>query len=273
MSNTTHNGCASWEALDEAAATWRYQPATDALQGQTILVTGASAGIGACLAKTSAIFGANVVLLGRRREKLDTVFDWIEAHTDTLPVIVPADLEHLTGEAAEQLAHSIRETYGRLDGLIHNASLLGAKTPLAHYPAQEWQRVFQVNIHAPFILTQALFALLDEADRASIINISSSVGREGRAYWGAYSASKFALEGFSQILADETEQAGRIQVFSLNPGATRTAMRAAAYPTEDPQTVAPPEAHMDLLLYLLSARGQPGYPATGTLLDARDWTP
>ncbi len=273
MADNIHNGSASWPQLDRAAESWHYQPAPNALAGQTLVITGASDGIGACLAKTSAVFGANVVLLARSREKLEAVFDWIDAETNTQPVIVPADLQRLDTDAAATLAQSISSTYGRLDGLVNNASLLGPKVPLAHYPADTWQHVFQTNVTAPFLLTQALFPMLDAAAQATVVNISSSVGREGRAYWGAYSASKFALEGFSQILADETENAGRIRVFSVNPGATRTRMRAEAYPLEDPNSVATPETHMDLLLYLLCEnRSSPRYPQTGDALDARDWS-
>jgi NAD(P)-dependent dehydrogenase (short-subunit alcohol dehydrogenase family) len=126
----------------------------------------------------------------------------------------------------------------------------------------------QVNANAPFILTQGLFDLLDRSEDAKVLFISSSVGRQGRAYWGAYSASKFALEGLSQIFADETETAGNILVYSVNPGATRTAMRKAAYPMEDPTSVPLPESHMDMFLYLLDS---PSY-ATGSQLDARSWS-
>ena len=214
--------------LAAARAAWRYQPEADALAGRTVLITGAGDGIGAVTAKTFACYGANVILLGRTRQKLETVFDWIEANTETQPVIVPADLAALDAASGAALYASIAETYGALHGLVHNASLLGARTPLNHYPYDEWQRVMQVNVNAPFLLTQVLFDLLDRADDACVLNVSSSVGREGRAYWGAYAVSKFALEGFSQVLADETENAGRIRVYSVNPGATRTAMRRAA---------------------------------------------
>lgn len=267
----------SIEAYPELTASqsdWRYQPAPDALDGRTILVTGAGAGIGATLARTAACYGANVVLLGRTRSRLESVFDWIETHTQTRPVIVPCDLAQLDVDAVSALHDAIAGTYTTLNAIVHNASLLGAKTPLAHYPPEDWQQVMQVNVNAPFLLTRGLFDLLDEADDSTVINISSSVGREGRAYWGAYSASKFALEGFSQILADETEHAGRIRVYSVNPGGTRTAMRAAAYPMEDPATVPIPESHMDLFLYLLQgAVDDIALPPQGAQLDARTWQP
>ena len=264
----------AYPALTDAQKNWRYQPQPQALAGRTLLVTGAGDGIGAAVAKTTACFGANVVLLGRTRSKLEAVFDWIETATDTQPVIVPCDLELLDATAVEALYEAVAGTYTQLDGIVHNASMLGPKVPIAHYPPAEWERVFKVNVTGPFLLTHGLFALLDQGHDACVINISSTVGRQGRAYWGAYAASKFALEGFSQVLADETETAGNIRVYSVNPGGTRTAMRKAAYPMEDPNSVPPAECHMDLMLYLLEG-DQTGktLPPTGSQLDARTWQP
>lgn len=264
----------NYPELEEAHSNFRFAPDGDLLKGKNIVVTGAGDGIGAVLAKTIAYFGGNVILLGRTRSKLESVFDWIETQTDTQPVIVPCDLEIMQADNVAALADSIEQSYGTLHGLVHNASLLGAKTPIAHYPEDEWQRVMQVNANAPFLLTKGLFNLLDEAKDSAVVFVSSTVGRTGRAYWGAYSASKFALEGLSQILADETETAGHIKVYSVNPGGTRTGMRRAAYPMEDPQDVPPPEAHMDLFLYLLGGNAHGlELPSTGAQLDARDWQP
>lgn len=255
-------------ALTAARAAWRYQPAPDCLAGRVVLVTGAGDGIGACAARSFALHGAHVVLLGRTRSKLETVFDWIAAHTDTRPVIVPCNLEALDDAAATALADAVTGEFGRLDGLLHNASLLGPRVPIAHYPGPDWQRVMQVNAHAPFVLTRALLDALDAGGDASVVFTSSSVGRRGRAYWGAYAASKFALEGLCQILADEHETAGRIRFNTLNPGATRTSMRAAAYPAENPADVATPETRMDVYLYLFEAASR---GVNGAALDARDW--
>ena len=251
---------------------WRFEPDCDLLADKTILVTGAGDGIGATLARTIALLGGNVVLIGRTREKLERVFDWIEQSTDTQPVIVPCDLAELSTDSVNALADAIRETYQCLDGLVHNASELGAKLPIAHYPPDTWHRVMQVNLTAPFLLTQGLFPLLDASPESVVINVSSSVGRQGRAYWGAYSASKFALEALSQIFADETETAGRIRVYSVNPGATRTTLRATAYPSEDPASVPTANRHMHLFTYLLGGtrHGQP-LPETGAQLDSRTW--
>ncbi len=267
-----HPGTQGYSELTHAASQWRYTPTTDALAGHNIVVTGAGDGIGAVAAKTFACFGANVILLGRTRQKLEAVFDWIEANTSTEAVIVPCDLEHLNADALTALHDAIAEGYGELHGLLHNASRLGPRVPLAHYPMQEWMRVMQTNVNAPFLLTQALFDLLDKPAHSCVINTSSGVGRQGRAYWGAYAVSKFATEGFSQVLADETENAGRIRVYSVNPGGTRTQMRKAAYPSEDPLSLPTAEAHMDLYLYLMEgpASGKQ-LPPTGTQFEARNW--
>lgn len=264
---------ALYPELAEAQGGWRYLPAAGGFAGKVVLVTGAGDGIGRALAKALALHGADLVLLGRTRAKLDAVFDWITDRTATKPVIVPCDLRFLDQDSARALAEQVRDEYGRLDGLVHNASALGPKTTLEHYPLAEWQAVMQVNLNAAFALTQALTPLLRETgrkdgDEASIVFASSSVGRKGRAYWGAYAASKFAVEGLMQALADECAHEGAIRVNSLNPGGTRTAMRQRAYPAEDPAAVPPPEARLDLYLYLLSdaAKG-----VTGQALDARTW--
>ena len=254
--------------LEAARANWRFAPADDCLADKVILITGAGDGIGGAAARTFATFGAHVVLLGRTRTKLEAVFDWITAHTQTEPVIVPCDLLALNEESGSALLQAIDSSFGRLDGIVHNASVLGPKVPIAHYPAEQWKQVMQVNVFAPFVLTQELLPVLEKSASASVVMISSSVGRKGRAYWGAYAVSKFALEGLTQVLADEHEHAAKIRFNSLNPGGTRTAMRREAYPAEDPATVPTPEQRLDLALYLMTdlSRG-----VTGEQFDARSW--
>jgi NAD(P)-dependent dehydrogenase (short-subunit alcohol dehydrogenase family) len=257
-----------WPELDQARAHWRYQPAPDCLAGQVILVTGAGDGIGRAAARTFATYGADVLLLGRTRAKLEAVSDWITANTATSPVIVPCDLELLDDTSAEALLEAVAEHYGRLDGILHNASLLGPKAPLSHYPSSAWQQVMRVNAFAPFLLTRTLLPALQMSPSASVVLTSSSVGRKARAYWGAYAVSKFATEGLMQVFADEFEHTGKIRFNSLNPGATRTAMRATAYPGENPLDVDQPERKMDIYVYLFEAASA---GANGQQFDARDW--
>ncbi len=254
--------------LTTARRSWRYTPDAGCLANKVILVTGAGDGIGRAAAKTFAVFGAHVVLLGKTRRKVEAVFDWITRNTETKPVIVPCDLLGLDESSATGLRDAIDHDYGRLDGVLHNASLLGPKVPIEHYPPADWQNAMQVNAYAPFLLTHTLLPLLQAGEGASIVMTSSTVGRQGRAYWGAYAVSKFALEGLMQVLADELENAGRVRVNSLNPGGTRTAMRREAYPSEDPQMLPLPESHMDLYLYLMS---DASIGITGQAFDARTW--
>lgn len=262
-------GNPEYPELVSARGEWRFQPAPDCLLNKVILVTGAGDGIGRTTAKTFACYGAHIVLLGRTKRKLEAVFDWITTSTATRPVIVPCDLAHLNDPGARALEQAISDAFGQLDGIVHNASLLGDKVPIAHYSTSQWQEVMQVNVSSVFLLTRTLLPLLEKSQAASVIMTSSSVGRAGRAYWGAYAASKYALEGLTLVLADEHEQAGKIRFNSLNPGATRTAMRRAAYPAEDPAGVATAESRMDLYLFLMS---QASAGITGQQFDAREWT-
>ncbi|WGL16770.1 YciK family oxidoreductase [Microbulbifer bruguierae] len=228
-----------------------YTARPDLLKDKIILVTGAGDGIGRVAAKTFAAHGATLILLGRTTPKLEVVYDEIEAAGGAKPAILPVDLSGVRWEELEYLAQGVEQEFGRLDGLLHNASLLGQRTPMANYHYSVWQQVMQVNVNAAFGLTKAMLPLLEESAAGSIIFTGSGVGLKGRAYWGAYSVSKFATEGMMQVLADEVDGVSNIRVNSINPGATRTNMRAAAYPAEDPKTVATPEDIMPTYLYLM----------------------
>ena len=254
--------------LQQAASDWAYQPEPDLLRGRTILVTGAGDGIGSCAARTFAWYGADLMLLGRTQTKLEQVFDWITGNTETDPVIVTCDLEIAQRSAFDELTTQILDHYGKLDGLLHNAGLLGPRVPLAHYDGDSWRRLMQVHVSSAFELSAALMPALEAAIDAPVLFTSSTVGRQGRAYWGAYAVSKFAVEGLAQVMADETS-ASSIRVATINPGATRTTMRAAAYPGEDPGTVATPEQRMSAYLYFMGPEGKTLAPATQ--LDARDF--
>jgi NAD(P)-dependent dehydrogenase (short-subunit alcohol dehydrogenase family) len=163
---------------------------------------------------------------------------------------MPLDLATATPDDYQHLADLIAVQFGQLDGLLHNASLLGTLTPLEQLPMTTLEQLLKVNVVAQLALTQPLLPLLRRAPAASILFTSSSVGRKGRAYWGAYAISKFATEGMMQVLADECD-GSTVRSNSINPGATRTAMRASAYPAEDPLTLKTAEQLMPLYLYLM----------------------
>ena len=244
----------------------QYAPAGDLLKDRVILVTGAGSGIGRAAAIACARHGAAVGLLGRTLGKLESIYDEIVAADLPEPFIARMNLLKAQGADYQQLAESIDDAYGRLDGLLHNAGLLGPMSPIEHHDVGTWSEVMHVNLTVPFVMTQVLLPLLKKSDDASVLFTSSGVGRKGRAYWGSYAVSKFGVEGLSQVLADETETEGRIRVNCVNPGRTRTAMRAAAYPGEDPSTLPAPEDILATYLYLL---GPDSRGVTGHSLDAQ----
>lgn len=242
-----------------------YQASKDLLKGRVILITGASAGIGRAAAIAYAAHGATVVLLGRRLPELEQVYDEIVAQGYATPAIMTLDLSMAGGHECQQVAEAIETSLGRLDGVLHNAAVLGDITPLEMYDPDTWDFVMKVNLRAPFVLTQALLPLLKQSEDASIIMTSSSVGRRARAFWGAYAISKCGIEGMVQMLADELANTSQIRVNAINPGATRTNMRASAYPGEDPMTVKTPEQTLPLYLYLM---GPESKGITGQSFDA-----
>ena len=237
----------------------------DYLAGRNILITGAGKGIGAALARACARLGAEVLLLGRSLPSLESVYDEIQAEGGRSAIYV-LDLETAGPDEYNRLTQLLDEQCGRLDGLVMNAGLLGDRVPLQTYPIETWYRVMQVNLNSNFILAQYLLPLLMKAPDASLLFTSSGVGRKGRAYWGAYAVSKAAVEGLSQVLADELANTSRVRVNTINPGATRTAMRAAARPGEDPTSLPEPKDILPLYLYLL---GPLGKGVNGESLDAQ----
>ncbi|WP_373080769.1 YciK family oxidoreductase [Zhongshania sp.] len=226
--------------------------APQCLAGKTILVTGAGDGIGRAASLSFAEHGATVILLGRTVEKLEAVYDKIEAAGYPQAAIYPVHLRGAVMKDYDELANTIEREFGRLDGLLHNAGILGQRRTLAQTSIDSWDDVLHVNITAAFMMTQALLPMLAAANSASIVLTSSSVGRKGRAFWGAYAVSKFATEGFMQVLADEEFELNNTRVNTINPGATQTVMRRTAYPGENPQDNPLPEEIMPLYLYLMS---------------------
>ncbi len=242
-----------------------YTPGANLLKDRIILVTGAGSGLGQSAAKTFARYGATVVLLGRTLSKLEETYDAIEASGGTQPAIIPLNLESATQQDYYSLSETLYNEFGRLDGLLHNAAQLALLSRIDDYDLETWNKVLQVNLTAPFILTQACLPLLRQAEDASIIFTSDTVGRTGKAYWGGYGVSKFGIEGLMQILAQELESS-QIRVNSLNPGPVRTKLRALAYPGEDPASVPEPDSIMNLYLYLM---GPDGKGENGRAFDAQ----
>ena len=236
------------------------------LEGRIILVTGASDGIGRALAVHAAAHGAQVILHGRNTAKLEKVYDEIEALDGApRPSIAVLDLAAAGSEAYTSLADSLAEEFGRLDGLVNNASILGERYSIEQYDAAMWQRVMHVNVTATFAITQVCLPLLHQSNDASVIFTSSGVGRVGKPFWGAYAVSKFATEGLSQVLASEQEH-GAIRVNCINPGAVRTEMRRAAYPAEDRDALKTAADILPTYMYLL---GPDSKGVTGQSLDAQ----
>jgi NAD(P)-dependent dehydrogenase (short-subunit alcohol dehydrogenase family) len=243
-----------------------YRARADLLAGRVILVTGAGDGIGRAAAIAFATHRATVILLGRTKRKLEAVHDEIVAARAPAPSIAVFDLGQAQGPAYFDLVKQVRGSFGRLDGLLHNAAILGDRTPIEHYDIGTWHQVLHVNLTAPFVLTQVLMPLLRQSPDASVLFTSSGVGRRGKAYWGAYAVSKFGIEGLSQVLADETSGSTRIRVNCVNPGGTRTRMRRAAYPGEDASRRPEPATIMAPYLYLM---GSDSAGVTGQSFDCQ----
>ncbi len=238
------------------------------LAGKKILITGAGAGIGKQAALTFAEFGATVILLGKTVKKLEQVYDDIMASKNPEPFIYPFDLNTRDLKPYQELANAVENELEVIDGLLHNGGVLGDQSPIETISGKQWDDVIQTNLNSNFHLTQALLPYIEKSEHGRIVFTSSSVGRKGRAFWGAYAVSKFGVEGLMQTLADELENISKTRVNSINPGATRTDMRAAAYPAEDPNTLKTPAELMPLYLYLMSNDSQSVH---GQAIEAKDF--
>ena len=243
----------------------RYRPAPADFGGRVIMVTGATSGIGRAVATELVRNGATVILHGRNEKALEALYQELKP-LGPEPSVAQIDLERAQGPQYQQLTDEIESRYGRLDGLLHNAAILGDKSPIEHYDIGLWQRVLLVDLTAPFILTQCLLPLLHKSPDASLVFASSSVGKRGRAYWGAYSVAKGGLENMAEVLADELENTG-IRVNVINPGGTRTKMRKRAYPAENAASLPTPESVAPPYLYLLGAASR---AIRGQRFDLRD---
>ncbi len=213
------------------------------LKERVILITGAYGGLGNQLSRECANRGATVILLGRSLPHLEKLYDELEQSGGPQPGIVPLDLEGAVYKDYEDLADTIEKEFGKLNGLIHCAAILGSPTPMQAYDMSEWHKVMATNLHGPIMLTQTLMPLMDKSELASII---FTLDDHNTAYWGAYGASKAALRASAEILADETEnllddqEQARISVNFINPGPMRTRLRQKAFPGELPGEVPDP---------------------------------
>ena len=224
------------------------------LEGKVILVTGANRGFGLAITMDLAKAGATVIMLGRDLGSLEYAYDEVVDAGYKEPILYPLDLEGATPENYQELQDNILDKFKKLDGLIHNAAILGTQMPIDQYDIKLWYSTLQINLSAPFMLTQFLIPALMKSDDARILFLSSTVGRKARAYWGAYSVSKFGIEGFAKTLSEELEKT-QITVNTINPGKIRTEMRRTAYPAEDASSVPRPEEKSSVIVYLLSNEG------------------
>lgn len=226
-------------------------PSDNELDQKVILVTGAGDGIGKTAAITFAKYGAEVILLGKTVKKLEAVYDEIVNAGFKEPSIIPLDMKGATVQNYKDMAATIESEYGKLDGILNNASMLNSLNPVEHIYEDAFDKVMNVNFKATFFMTQALIPVLKKAENGSVIFTSSGVGKKGRAFWGEYAFSKFATEGLMQVMADEYEHTA-LRVNCINPGATKTKMRAKAYPAENKDQLKTPEQIMPTYVYLMS---------------------
>lgn len=226
------------------------------LDNKIILITGAGSGIGRALAFNAAKHGATVILLGKTLTKLESLYDEIVTAGFPEPAIHPLNLLKAEPKHAYELAQSIHGLFGRLDGLVHNAGVSGQICQLEHLAPEKWQEVIHLNLNAPYLLTHALLPLMKESPHACILFTAAEEALNGKAYWSAYSASKFGIKGLAQSLHEELETNTNIRVNCVNPGKVRTNLRTLAYPGIDPDTIPLPEEIISKYLYLLSAHSQ-----------------
>jgi len=243
-----------------------YAPPADALRDRVVLITGAGDGIGKAVALAAARHGATALLLGRTVRKLEAVYDGIVAAGGSIPAIVPFDFERAGAGEYRAVSDAIEQRYGRLDGLLHNAALVGARTPIEQFDVPLWTRVLHVNLTAAMILTQACLPWLRRSRDASIVFTTCAVGREPRAYWGAYAVAKHATQGLMRLLADELSGVPALRVNGIDPGAVRTLRRLEMFPGDLAGTLVEPAAIVAPYLFLL---GPASAGLSGKLIDAQ----
>jgi NAD(P)-dependent dehydrogenase (short-subunit alcohol dehydrogenase family) len=244
----------------------QYQPPPDVLRDRVILVTGASDGVGKAVAQAAAAHGARVILHGRSVRKLEAVYDAIVAAGHPRPSILPLDFEKAGPDEYDKLVAALDAEFGRLDGLLHNAGMLGERAPIEHYDVSKWMRTMHVNVNVPFIITRACMPALRRSSDPTIVFTSSGVVPRPRPFFGAYLVSKWASDGLMRMLAEELDQTPAMRVNSVNPGKVRTNMRLQAYPAEDRSRLPVAESIVAPYLFLL---GPDSRGVTGQTIDAQ----
>ena len=234
------------------------------LRGKVALVTGASRGIGRAVAAAYACEGARVFACARHQQDLDRAIADIAASGGEIGGC-PGDVG--SPEDVQRIVRGATDRFGTIDVLVNNASILGPRVDIADYPVADWQEVIRINLTGIFLLTHAVLPIMLKQRSGSIINVSSGVGRKGKARWGAYAVSKAGVECLTQIMADELKGSG-VRANAVNPAATRTEMRALAYPQEDPSSLSGPEEIMPIFVDLAS---DDTVTLSGASLEARDW--
>ncbi len=234
------------------------------LLGKVALITGGSRGIGRAIAAAYAMAGARVFICGRNSADVDDALCEIRAQGGSIDGVA-GDISR--ARDAQRIVRAALERFGVIDVLVNNASILGPREAIAEYPLEAWEEVIRINLTGLFLMTHEVLPAMLARRAGSIINLTSGVGRAGKAKWGAYAVSKAGLEGFTQVLAEEVKSAG-IRVNAVNPAATRTQMRAQAYPAEDPTTLPAPDKIVPIFVHLAADASK---EITGQSLNARDW--
>ena len=224
------------------------------LKNKNILITGASNGIGKSLSENLSKYGANVIMLSRNENALDAIYDSLKEKYKTDPCILKCDLENLDDKKSQEIANIISKNYQNLDSIIHNAAILEKMSDIESFDLQTWDKVMRVNLTSSFVLSKYLIPLMKSSTTPRIIFTTSSVGKKGKAFWGAYSVSKAGVNALSDILSDELESISNIKVFNFDPKATKTNMRAMAYPAEDPSAIKNPDQLINYYLWMLSEK-------------------
>ena len=206
----------------------------NAFKGKNILITGASKGIGRAVSTELSRLGANIILLAKNETLLDSVYDEIIETSNTTPCIIKCDLSDLDETKSQEIVNIISQDYKNLDCIIHNAATIEKMSNIEDFDLKSWERILKVNLTSSFLLTKFLLPLMKSTENPRLIFTSSGVAFEGKAFWGAYSVSKGGSKVLSEILSDELEHIENFKVFNFNPMATRTDMRAMAFPAEDP---------------------------------------